>query len=482
MKMTAALYEDILNTAQDCIFWKDKERRFVGANRAFLDFYGFETADVLIGRTDEDMGWHNDPEPFKQDELRVLAGESTYKVQGKCMVKGEERDIIASKRPLYEGDKIVGLVGSFRDVTEVLRKASELSKAQRLYSREQLQGYDYFDRLLEEMGLEGILDPLTDVISRAYILDFANYLISAGIPFSFTILDLDNFKYINDTYGHHAGDAVLMDISKGLAAFTEGYGVVGRFGGDELLIINLRDITYSERESFFERMYRIDKLLRKNVVVDGETLFVTGTSGCAAYPENAKDYDTLFALMDKLLYQGKNRGRNCYVNYDEKLHKDIEIKKTARHGIYTSMHNIILQLDRVHGFESKLKSVMLFLMEEFHINEVYYVGRNGRMHSVSDTDVNEYVGDISSLVDDEVYLDNEFTKIEKSYPELYKVLKKHDILSVMIVRIGVEMETDGFLICAEHRKGRIWQEDECAIMYFLSRYFTAYIRFSGDEI
>ena len=94
MKMTVELFDSIINTSQDCVFWKDSERRFLGVNQAFLDYYGFESADVLIGKTDEDMGWHSDPEPFMQDEMRVLAGRSTYKVQGKCIIRGEERDII----------------------------------------------------------------------------------------------------------------------------------------------------------------------------------------------------------------------------------------------------------------------------------------------------------------------------------------------------------------------------------------------------
>ncbi|MBR1536541.1 MAG: PAS domain S-box protein, partial [Treponema sp.] len=109
MEMTVELFDSIINTSQDCVFWKDKNRRFLGVNQAFLDFYGFKSEDVLLGKNDEEMGWHSDPEPFKQDELRVLAGKSTYKVQGKCIIRGEERDIIASKRPLYNGDEIVGL-------------------------------------------------------------------------------------------------------------------------------------------------------------------------------------------------------------------------------------------------------------------------------------------------------------------------------------------------------------------------------------
>ena len=128
MEMTPDLFNSIINTAQDCVFWKDKDRRFVGVNQAFLDYYGFDSMDVLLGKNDEEMLWHSNPEPFKQDELSVLAGKSTYKVQGKCIIRGEERDIIASKRPLYKDNEIVGLVGSFVDITEVIRRKNKVSQ------------------------------------------------------------------------------------------------------------------------------------------------------------------------------------------------------------------------------------------------------------------------------------------------------------------------------------------------------------------
>ena len=205
MKMTVELFDNIINTSQDCVFWKDKDRRFLGVNQAFLDFYGFESANVLIGKTDEDMGWHTDPEPYMQDELRVLAGRSTYKVQGKCIIKGEERDIIASKRPLYDGDKIVGLVGSFVDITDVVRRKNYLDGSQIIYDINSLRRFEYFDKIIDEISLDEILDPLTGILSRAYSIKFVNSLIENNIPFTFTIVDLDNFKFINDSFGHSAG-------------------------------------------------------------------------------------------------------------------------------------------------------------------------------------------------------------------------------------------------------------------------------------
>ena len=123
------LLSKILNTTSTCIFWKDDGRRFIGANRAFLDYYGFSSEAEIIGRTDEDMGWHSDPDPFQNDEWRVLKnGESTVRVHGKCLACGEERDILASKSPIYENGKIVGLVGTFEDVTSDYQQKGEIRK------------------------------------------------------------------------------------------------------------------------------------------------------------------------------------------------------------------------------------------------------------------------------------------------------------------------------------------------------------------
>jgi len=121
------LLADILSTTKTAIFWKDADRRFLGANKAFLDYYGFADENDIIGKNDEEMGWHTEPDPFKNDELCVLRdGISTYRVHGKCLAKGENRDIVASKSPLIIDGKIVGLVGSFEDVTKETKQQTEI--------------------------------------------------------------------------------------------------------------------------------------------------------------------------------------------------------------------------------------------------------------------------------------------------------------------------------------------------------------------
>ena len=469
MKMSESLFDNIIDTAQDCIFWKDKDRRFVGVNQAFLDFYGFESADVLIGKNDEEMGWHSDPEPYKQDELRVLAGESTYKVLGKCMVHDEERDIIATKRPIYRGGEVVGLVGSFIDVTDVIRRERENGGGQNLYTIEKLRKYPYFDKLLDEVRLDEILDHLTGLISRGYIFDYVKSLISSRIPFTFCIVDLDNFKDINDTFGHHAGDVVLMDVSRELALYTDGYGLVGRFGGDELLVVNLRDIDYDDKILFFKKMYEGKKILRKTIRYEDQNLFVTGTSGCATYPDDSKEYDELFTFIDKTLYQGKNRGRNCYTIYVEEEHKNIEVKDLARSAVFDCMHTISKRIERVDGALNQLKEAVPFLKNELQISDMFFVDNEGNMCMPDGTCVVSGVDDIDNLIEDDLFTANALDTVEKESPNLHDALKIHGIRAVMIVRVSLSGKRFGHLICADMHNHRLWQDDECGIVYYLAK-------------
>ena len=464
-EMDKEIFEQIIDTSSDALFWKDSQRRFVGVNKAFLDFYSFESEDVLIGKNDEDMGWHSDPVPFMQDELRVLSGETTYKVQGKCIVRGLERDIIASKKPLYKDGKIVGLVGGFTDVTDLMRRKIGGKDSQIMYTVEQLRKYPYFDKLLDETRIEEILDSLTGIISRGYMIDFAKSLIARGTPFTFSIIDLDNFKYFNDTCGHHAGDLVLMYVARSLAEYSYGFGIAGRFGGDELLVINLRDITTEDKIKFFDGIYEGGDILRRNVILDGQQLFITATSGCATFPENASSYNELFSMTDKTLYRGKTKGRNCYVIYDEKKHADIEIKNLARRGIYSSMKLFAESMVRGKSTYEKLSAAAPLLRGEYNISEVYYIDDKNDLTLLPDGEVTCRIFNPSVIIKEDLTIINDTESLKDKEPFFYQILKLKGTGSMIAVSLGDK----GYMICCVKNKQRLWQEDECGILYFISQ-------------
>jgi len=351
-----------------------------------------------------------------------------------------------------------------------------------MYKLEQLTKYPYFTERLKDTAPEALLDYLTGVVSRGHILWFAQWLIEQEIPFSFAMLDLDNFKFINDTYGHHAGDQVLVHVANDLAAALDGIGLVGRFGGDEFLMVNLRDVTYDANKAFFAGIYN-GKVLRKNIQTEECSPFVTGTVGCATYPKDAQNYTRLFELIDKTLYRGKSKGRNCHIIYVEEKHRDIEIRQIARHGLYTTFSGIIRQFELVPGLVNKLQNVMPLLMEELQITDLYYVGKSGLMRAVRNQDINEEVTGLDVLLrSDDLFASNDMEEVRRRSPEFYKTVEKLEVETLCVVRIGFRMDTNGYLICAEAKNRRIWQEAECAILYFLAKMTAASIAIDGEEL
>lgn len=111
-----ALWDDLMLYMPVPLFWKDRDLRFLGANQAFLDYYGFDSLSQILGKTDEEMFWHLDKGPYHEEEVAILrTGARSSNVPGKCIAKGVARDIYATKWPLYRDGEIFGLMGYFLD-------------------------------------------------------------------------------------------------------------------------------------------------------------------------------------------------------------------------------------------------------------------------------------------------------------------------------------------------------------------------------
>lgn len=349
-----------------------------------------------------------------------------------------------------------------------------------MYTREQLEKFPYFAERLKETDISGLLDQLTGIVTRGHILWFAQWLIDHRIPFSFAMLDLDNFKFINDTYGHHIGDGVLAWVARKLAECLDGFGVAGRFGGDEFLFVNLRDTDYQACKAFMTEIYE-GKVLRRNVPLEDCYPFVTGTVGCAIYPKDAADFDSLFGLIDKTLYRGKTKGRNCHIIYVEEKHKNIEIRQIARYGMYTTLSSLVRQFELVPGLINKMRVVTPLMMEQLQISDLFYVGRQKIIRSIRNTVPEEPVSDLENLLrGDYLFADNKLDEVRKRSPDFCRILEKRNIETLCVARIGIDRDTDGYLICAEARNRRIWQEADCAILFFLAKMLAARIRIDGE--
>ncbi|MEG0377032.1 MAG: GGDEF domain-containing protein, partial [Eubacterium sp.] len=159
-------------------------------------------------------------------------------------------------------------------------------------------------------------DPLTGSASRAKFMEhlaesFNAYSCGHKIKnFSLFILDFDNFKGVNDTYGHDAGDVTLRTIIRKIDAMLPVEGIIGRYGGDEF-VIQLTDLTPNQVS---ELMNRCVKEIAQLTIESEEHHFKTSISigGTFCQPDDP-NIDTLIKRADIALYKAKSLGRNCFV-------------------------------------------------------------------------------------------------------------------------------------------------------------------------
>lgn len=157
-------------------------------------------------------------------------------------------------------------------------------------------------------------DPLTNVYNRRYVFKKAEELLESCIKsenrFSIAILDIDNFKKINDTHGHQAGDFVLKEFTKIINENLRTLDVLGRYGGEEFIII-LNNVNKDQANLVVERILAIVR--DKEFIFDEKTIKMTFSGGITDSEEIDRSELTLDALVkiaDSRMYQAKNTGRN----------------------------------------------------------------------------------------------------------------------------------------------------------------------------
>lgn len=157
-------------------------------------------------------------------------------------------------------------------------------------------------------------DYLTGVMTRENFEDVMSGYLKKNFNFIIIIGDVDNFKMVNDTYGHRAGDQVLKSIGKILNNSVRNTDIVGRYGGEEFIICLLEN----DIDNAYKIVERIRNKIQNTIIkVDDNMFNVTMTFGLSSY-NIQKEYDEVIEEADKALYTGKENGRNQTLIYKSK--------------------------------------------------------------------------------------------------------------------------------------------------------------------
>jgi len=182
-------------------------------------------------------------------------------------------------------------------------------------------------RSMKEIEHLAYYDALTGIPNRSMFHEFLNTIISRAKRYdeelSLLFIDLDNFKIINDTLGHEAGDILLKEASMRIVNSTRDNDFVARLGGDEFVVIlpQLSDHKKQTAESIAAIALRILESLEKSFDIYGSNYNISASIGISHFPKDAIEQDELIKHADIAMYEAKESGKNAVYNYSSSFGK-----------------------------------------------------------------------------------------------------------------------------------------------------------------
>ena len=288
-----------------------------------------------------------------------------YREDIRDIVVGQMRAALLQGQPIESEFPVVTATGRNRWVRFVCEALMNRGRVVRLIGTVQ----DISDQRAKEEEVTFIAthDVMTGLPNRAVFrerLDSALAAAGKGTPpaqVGLVLIDIDHFKTVNDTLGHQAGDALLVEAARRIVVAAAGRGIAARLGGDEFALLVPGPIDRDELQAIGERVSRI---LVQPVHYGEESIPVTASVGIALSMPNGLP-DDLLKDADIALYEAKNAGRNRAVTFDRSMREEIELRHTILRTVRQALDRnemilhyqpkIRLSDGRLFGFEALLR-------------------------------------------------------------------------------------------------------------------------------
>jgi diguanylate cyclase (GGDEF)-like protein/PAS domain S-box-containing protein len=336
------LYESVFQHSGEAIIVTDDKNLIVAANPAFTTLTGYAFDDVA-GKDPRILASGNTPSETYQALWAGLQGSGYW--QGELMDRRKNGEIfpkwatISVIRDPY--GRITHHIASFTDISE--RKAAEARI-------EKLAHFDVLTGLLNRYSLESRLEQGLLAARRE------------NEHMAVLFIDMDRFKTINDTLGHHMGDELLKEVARRLQSCVRESDIVARQGGDEFVV------ALTSLSAIHDVAPVVNKLMRAlgdTYLIEGHTLRSSPSIGVAIYPEDGGSVETLLMNADTAMYHAKEKGRNNAQYFTAALTKQANERMAIEHDLYLALADQQFELyyqpkvcsaDRsICGFEALLR-------------------------------------------------------------------------------------------------------------------------------
>jgi len=287
------LLQALIDNIPDSIYFKDNKNRFIKVSKAKAEEQNTRPEN-MIGKTDFDYFPKEQAKESFADDNRVRESNRPLvdKVEKITHADGTEHWVSVTKIPRHnKKGKVIGTMGISRDITT--HKQQE-----------------------KHLAYMATHDALTGLANRALLSDHLTLALARAQrnrqKFPIMLLDLDNFKDVNDRLGHSGGDKLLQVVGDRLNGILRKTDTVARMGGDEFLLL-LPEITKAEDINVVAQ--KILAVFRRPFLLGDHEVNTTTSIGIAIYPSDGKNTDSLIKNADIAMYYAKEKGRNNYQYY-----------------------------------------------------------------------------------------------------------------------------------------------------------------------
>jgi diguanylate cyclase (GGDEF)-like protein/PAS domain S-box-containing protein len=308
--------QELIEALPTPIYFKDSEGRYIGVNRAWESFFSIARGTAL-GRTVHDI-YSRDPQfaAYQHSKDKLLWERPGCQAYDAILTSADKklRNVVYYQATFTNTDgKMAGLIGTIVDITD--RKEDE----------EKLRRLAYYD-------------PLTELPNRLLCMEQLRQAMSAaersGRKVAILYIDLDRFKYINDSLGYDVGDKLLKLVAQRLRELMRPGDTVSRFGGDEFTVL-LEDVEHVEDVTRLAQRI-IDCFMQPLHVAERE-LFSTPSIGITLYPLDADNAENLIKNADAAVHHAKNRGGSTFQFYTSEMNlrtaRRLAIETALRHAL-----------------------------------------------------------------------------------------------------------------------------------------------------
>ena len=295
------------------------------------------------------------------------------------------------------------------------------------------------------------------------------------------IIDIDDFKHINDTYGHIFGDQVIRRVAEIMQVLVGQRGVIGRFGGDEYVIL-------LEKVETREQLKTLLKTMAKEFALTFDPkIHVTASIGVSEYPVDGTEYEKLMRKADKALYLAKEKGKNRHIIYEERLHGRLEsddmqnmamayaVSKEKKREVITEMITELCAsgVDSIVKKEERLQQIRsLFDLDGITVYSrkgADLVCRNGNYISEAPDGRGLFEDEkyLALFGDDDNFVESNTAKLRSQDPAAFAIMQKQEVgasLQCISRKEGVPNVIVNYDVFNRNRK---WSDEDITLLTIL---------------